>query len=75
MRPFKKGFVLKCAQYGLDKSAAKELFEKIALGFAGGGAIAKTPTPTPVPALTKGPVAPAMPTQPKPAMQPKPVRR
>ena len=30
MRPFKKGFVLKCAEYGLDKAAAKELFKKLA---------------------------------------------
>ncbi len=30
MHPFKKGFVLKCAEYGLDKSAAKELFKKLA---------------------------------------------
>jgi len=30
MHPFKKGFVIKCAEYGLDKSAAKELFMKLA---------------------------------------------
>jgi len=30
MKPFKRGFVEKCAEYGLDKAAAKELFNKIA---------------------------------------------
>jgi hypothetical protein len=30
MHPFRKGFVLKCAEYGLDKPAAKELFKKLA---------------------------------------------
>jgi hypothetical protein len=30
MKPFKKGFVQKCAEYGIDKEAAKELFRKIA---------------------------------------------
>jgi hypothetical protein len=30
MRPFKKGFVTKCASYGIPKDAAKELFDKIA---------------------------------------------
>jgi len=32
MRPFKKGFVTKCASYGIDKETAKALFEKLAEG-------------------------------------------
>jgi hypothetical protein len=33
MNPFKKGFVLKCAQYGIEKEQAKDLFEKIAINW------------------------------------------
>jgi len=79
MRPFKKGFITKCASYGIDKEAAKELFEKIALGMAG-GAVANTSTPAAPMAMSPKPVMQPKPQvmQPKPqAMQPKPpvVRR
>ena len=30
MKPFKKGFVTKCASYGIPKEEAKEMFSKIA---------------------------------------------
>jgi hypothetical protein len=33
MKPFKKGFVIKCAEYGLSKADAKVLFEKTAWGW------------------------------------------
>jgi len=32
MSPIKKGFVKRCAEYGMDKAAAKELFNKVAGG-------------------------------------------
>ena len=51
MHPFKKGFVLKCAEYGLDKEAAKALFKKIAgasntvgkTGLGGGKVVVSIP--------------------------------
>jgi hypothetical protein len=34
MHPFKRGFVEKCAEYGFDKEAAKELFKKVKKNLA-----------------------------------------
>jgi hypothetical protein len=71
MKPFKKGFVQKCAEYGIDKEVAKELFNKIA----------NTPTDwidninqkgstLPAGAGTAPAPAPAAPAAPKPTPQP-----
>jgi hypothetical protein len=63
MKPFKKGFVVKCAEYGIDKETAKALFEKLAEGIWTPDQV--TPNPGATIRLTD-PVPPVAPPKPMP---------